>query len=128
MERNKVSGQQTASVISGFAEAINKRDFKKVNKFLSESHLFIPSTKKVIQGREKALDYWKALLKKNPDYKIEISREIIKDDVSFMLGYVKGHGITPASGATPVCWKARVHSNSIALLKEYDEFGEMTLL
>jgi len=125
MQRNKVSAQQ-ASVVSGFAEAINKRDFKKVNKFLTESHLFIPATKKVIQGREKALDYWKTLLKKNPDYRIEISREIIKDDIAFMLGYVKGSEVSTSS--TPVCWKARVHSNSIALLKEYDEFGEMTLL
>ncbi|HYG14612.1 MAG TPA: nuclear transport factor 2 family protein [Bacteroidia bacterium] len=127
MQRNKVSGQQQASVVSSFADAINKRDFNKVNAFLTESHLFIPATKNVIQGREKTLDYWKNLLKKNPDYKIEVSKEIMKDGVAFMLGYVKGNGVS-VSNSTPVCWKARVHSNSIALLKEYDEFGDMTLL
>jgi hypothetical protein len=112
-------------VVLDFVNAINNIDIDRINRLMSENHLFIDSQDNRMNGKEKMKQAWIAYFAMFPDYKIEINEVFEKDSLICILGYASGtyRNIQNENNSNywriPAAWKAIVADNKIKQWQVY---------
>lgn len=112
-------------VVLDFVNAINNIDIDRINRLMSENHLFIDSQDNRMNGKEKMKQAWIAYFAMFPDYKIEINEIFEKDSLICIIGYASGtyNGIQDENNTNywriPAAWTAIITDNQIKQWQVY---------
>jgi ketosteroid isomerase-like protein len=67
-------------VVFAFVEAINSRRVDRISELMTHDHVFIESDGEEVAGRERMRDAWAAYFKMVPDYRIQVTETLTRDN------------------------------------------------
>lgn len=110
------------NLVHDFIESINRADIESMSNLMTTDTLFIDSQGNEMMGKELLKEAWKGYFGLFPDYQIEITDTLQKDNLILMTGSASGTcQPTPQSADNsnhwriPAAWKAVVLEDKIKL-------------
>jgi ketosteroid isomerase-like protein len=112
-------------VVFAFVEAINSRRVDRISELMTADHVFIESDGEEVAGRERMRDAWAAYFKIVPDYRIEVSETLARDNTVVLLGTATGtisdEGALNLENrwSVPAAWRVVVEDGGVAVWQLY---------
>ena len=78
------------SVAHAFLRAINRQDVEALVTLMAPEHRFVDSLGKVVEGREKLREGWKAYFRMVPDYAVAVEETYPSEGAVVLLGVAQG--------------------------------------
>lgn len=112
-------------VTKQYIEAINRHDADRIYRLMSDDHVFIESEGtehgKSVDMRQGWIDYFKMF----PDYHIEVSDMLSRDNTVLMVGKASGTYTTDGNlnpenhWEVPIAWKAVIEGEKVKVWQYY---------
>ena len=116
---------QAEDVARAFVDAINSGSVENLSELMTPNHVFIDSDGSEISGHESMREGWANYLAMVPDYKVEVERTLVRDNMVVFLGIASGTFIQEGSlkpenhWTVPAAWRAVVENEKIAVWQLY---------
>lgn len=106
-------------IVRKFVEFINRHDVEAMCTLMTDDHQFIDAHEHVYKGRDKMKESWRGYFAWFPDYTIEISDMLSRDDVVVVTGHASGTFSEPGpeedTFRVPAAWRAELKDGHIQL-------------
>ena len=120
--------ERVETVARQFVEVINRGDVEAICDLMTEDHLFIDTTGKVCDGREKMKKAWIRYFAIIPDYLVDISETLVSGNTVALIG--KASGTYAPDGqirsenhwVVPAAWRAVIAGDKV---KEWQIFADL---
>jgi ketosteroid isomerase-like protein len=112
-------------VVFAFVEAINSRRVDRISELMTHDHVFIESDGEEVAGRERMRDAWAAYFKMVPDYRIQVTETLTRDNTVVLLGTATGtishEGNLDLENrwSVPAAWRVVVEGEGVAVWQLY---------
>ena len=115
-------------IVTAYIDAINTRDLDTMRNLMSEDHEFVDAGGSSYTGREKILKGWPSYYEMFPDYLIEISDSIEKEELIAVFGYASATYMNLKNPENsnfwriPAAWKAIVRNNQLVYWQVFCDY------
>jgi limonene-1,2-epoxide hydrolase len=112
-------------VVFAFVEAINSRRVDRISELMTRDHVFMEPDGGEVAGRERMRDAWAEYFKMVPDYRIEVSETLTRDNTVVLLGAAVGtishEGTLDVENrwSVPAAWRVVVEDDRVAVWQLY---------